>query len=112
MQNASHTIRDELGYVLVFIGAIWAVFLLTCFFPTLRNYGVVPRTTSGLIGIPVSPFLHANLPHIVGNTVPLFILLVLLAGSRARSWEIVLEVTLLGGFLLWIVGRNDIHIGA
>jgi DHA1 family bicyclomycin/chloramphenicol resistance-like MFS transporter len=58
------------------------------------------------------PFLHANLPHIVSNTPPLFILLVLLAGSRANSWAVVVAVILLGGALLWLVGRPAIHIGA
>jgi membrane associated rhomboid family serine protease len=66
----------------------------------------------GLIGIPAAPFLHADLHHIVSNTVPLFILLALLAGSKARSWEIVADVVILGGVLLWLFGRHATHIGA
>ena len=58
------------------------------------------------------PFLHADLHHILGNTFPLIVLLALLAGSRARSWEVVLDIVLLGGFLLWLCGRPAIHIGA
>jgi membrane associated rhomboid family serine protease len=42
----------------------------------------------------------------------LIVLLTLLAGSRARSWEIVLEIVLLGGLLLWLLGRHANHIGA
>ncbi len=91
---------------------IWAVFFLSCGFPSLDHYGVVPRTASGLIGIPLSIFLHHDIPHLVGNTIPLFILLALLAGSKARSWAIVLYVTLLGGAFLWIAGRTACHIGA
>jgi membrane associated rhomboid family serine protease len=112
MQNASHSIGEELHYILLFIVSIWAVFFLSYFFPFLYNFGVVPRTASGLIGIALMPFLHANIHHILGNTVPLFILLMLLAGSKARSWEIVLYVALLGGTLLWIFGRPACHIGA
>jgi membrane associated rhomboid family serine protease len=112
MQNASHTVREELLYILLFLGVIWAVFIVSCAFPSLDNYGVVPRTTAGLIGILLSVFLHANFAHLYGNTVPLFILLALLAGSKARSWEIVLYVALLGGALLWIFGRTACHIGA
>ena len=118
MQNASHTIREELLYILLFIFVIWAVFVLTCIFPSLDKFGVVPRMASGLIGIPLSPFLHASFHHLFGNTIPLFILLALLAGSKARSWEIVLYVALLGGSLLWIIGRSmvngrpTVHIGA
>jgi membrane associated rhomboid family serine protease len=48
----------------------------------------------------------------LSNTVPLFILLVLLAGSRARSWAVVIDIVLLGGSLLWLFGRSADHIGA
>ncbi len=112
MQNASHTIREELHGILAFMGVIWAVFFLSLVFPSLDSFGVVPRTLGGLAGILAMPFLHANLHHILGNTAALFILLALLAGSKARSWEIVVEVMLLGGLLLWLVGRPAIHVGA
>jgi membrane associated rhomboid family serine protease len=88
------------------------VFAVSWFLPGVDKFGVVPRTVGGLVGIPAAPFLHANLSHILGNTLPLFILLTLLAGSRARSWEIVVDVVLLGGLLLWVCGRSAIHIGA
>lgn len=112
MTNASHTIREELHGIVAFLGVIWAVFLLSLAFPSLDSFGVIPRTLGGLWGILAMPFLHANLHHILSNTVALFILLALLAGSKARSWEIVLEVILLGDLLLWIFGRSAIHIGA
>ncbi|MGC8643469.1 MAG: rhomboid family intramembrane serine protease, partial [Isosphaeraceae bacterium] len=76
------------------------------------HYGVVPRTAIGLVGIPAMPFLHANLHHLISNTIPLFVLMILLAGSRAESSEVVAIIALLGGFLLWIFGRPAVHIGA
>jgi membrane associated rhomboid family serine protease len=112
MPGEPHTIRQELSGVLLFIGAIWAVFLASLVFPALDHYGVVPRTTIGLVGIPAMPFLHLNLQHILSNTAPLFVLMILLAGSRAESWEVVLLITLLGGLLLWVFGREAVHIGA
>ncbi len=112
MQNASHSIRDELHGVLLFIGVVWAVFFLSYLFPSLVSFGVTPRTLHGLVGIAAMPFLHANLHHIVANTVPLFVLLALLAGSNARSWEVVLGIIVLGGLLLWLFGRSATHIGA
>ena len=39
----------------------------------------------------------------------------LLAGSRTRTWESVIEISLLGGGLLWLFGRsagNQVHVGA
>jgi membrane associated rhomboid family serine protease len=107
-----HTIRQEISGVLLFIAAIWAVFFASWFFPSLDQYGVVPRRTIGLVGIPAMPFLHLNLQHIISNTIPLFVLLVLLAGSRAESWEVVVFITLVGGLLLWLFGREAVHIGA
>ena len=58
------------------------------------------------------PFLHANLHHLISNTIPLVVLLILLAGSRAESWEVVAVIIVLGGLLLWIFGRSADHIGA
>ena len=115
-----HTIREELGGVVAFVAVVWAVFLLSCVLRgvELNAYGLRPRTAVGLVGVVTMPFLHVSLGHLVSNTVPLFILLVLLAGSRARSWEVLLEISLLGGGLLWIFGRaavdgrSTIHVGA
>ena len=108
-----HTIQQEIKGVVIFIATIWGVFLLECVVPfDLLSFGVTPRTLHGLVGIPAMPFLHANLQHIANNTLPLFVLLILLAGSKARSWEVVTEIVLLGGILLWLCGRTATHVGA
>ena len=107
-----HTVQQEIKGVVAFVAAIWAMFLLECFVPSLTSFGLTPRTLVGLMGIPAMPFLHHNLQHITSNTVPLFVLLILLAGSRARSWEVVTGIVLLGGGLLWLCGRSVTHIGA
>jgi membrane associated rhomboid family serine protease len=112
MTNSSHTIREEINGVVLFVGAIWVVYFVSLAFPGLDHYGVIPRTRVGLVGIPAMPFLHANLHHLISNTCPLVVLLILLAGSRAGSWEVVAIITLLGGALLWIFGRTAVHIGA
>jgi membrane associated rhomboid family serine protease len=109
---AKHTVRDELVSVLVFVGFIWCVFFVCLVWPRLESYGIVPRTLRGLIGIPLAPFLHASLAHLVSNTIPLAVLLLLLAGSRANSWTIVVAIVLWTGVLLWLFGRPANHIGA
>ncbi len=90
---------------------IWVVFMLDHVIP-LQQYGLEPRSLSGLSGIAAMPFLHSGLNHLVSNTIPLLVLLMLLAGSRARSWLIVLTIGLLSGGLLWVFGRPALHIGA
>lgn len=56
--------------------------------------------------------MHADLPHVVSNTVPLLVLLILLAGSRSDSRVVVASIILFGGVLLWLFGREAVHIGA
>jgi membrane associated rhomboid family serine protease len=110
---ARHSIRDEIVGVIAFVGALWLVFIVDWLLPLdLRSYGLLPRTWRGLIGIPAGPFLHANLGHLVSNTLPLLVLLMLLAGSRADSWRVVTAIVLVGGGLLWLLGRPYVHIGA
>lgn len=108
---AVQAIRGELWAVVAFVGAIWGVFVMDWFLP-LERWGLQPRRLAGLPGIVAMTFLHADLAHLLKNTVPLLILLSLLAGSRAQSWRIVALITALGGGLLWVVGRPGIHIGA
>ncbi len=110
--NNTHSVRAELSLIFVFIGIIWLVFILDRFLP-LELLGLVPRTFSGLMGIVTMPFLHQDLKHIISNTPPLILLLTLLAGSRGNSKVIVGSLIVVGGVLLWLLGRgNSLHIGA
>lgn len=111
-QNNQHSIRQELPLVLLFVGLICLVFVLDRFLP-LEQLGLVPRDSGHLFGIITMPFLHGSFEHLMSNTVPLLVLLTLLAGSRANSRTIVLTIILLGGSLLWLFGRGAaLHIGA
>lgn len=112
MRDHAHRIREELPMVIIFIAAIWGIFLLDQFLP-LEAYGLIPRDVNGLTGIVTMPFLHGDLGHIMSNTVPLIVLMVLLAGSKANSRIIVVAIAILGGTLLWLFGRGaSLHIGA
>ncbi|MGK0229955.1 MAG: membrane associated rhomboid family serine protease [Gammaproteobacteria bacterium] len=106
-----HTIKRDLAGVGIFIAVIWTIFALDSFLP-LETYGLVPRTFRGLTGIVTMPFLHSDFKHLLGNTVPLAVTMMLLAGSRANSGAIVVIITLLGGIGLWLFGRTALHIGA
>ena len=107
----AHSFRRDLTGIAVFIAVIWAIFILDRFLP-LEQLGLVPRSLKGLIGIVTIAFLHADLGHIMANTVPLVVLLCLLAGSRANSIDIVVYISVIAGVLLWLFGRDAIHIGA
>ena len=112
MKNYVHTIREELTSILIFVGIIWLVFILDRFLP-LEKLGLIPRDIGGLFGIVTMTFLHGDFAHIMSNFVPLVVMLLLLAGSRANSIVIVISIIALGGTLLWLFGRgNTLHIGA
>lgn len=112
MTNHSHRIREEAKLIAIFIATIWLVYILDRLLP-LEKLGLEPRDLGGIFGIFTMPFLHADWQHITSNTIPLIVLLALLAGSRADSIKVVAFVSLIGGALLWLFGRsNSIHIGA
>ena len=69
----------------------------------LTNLGVLPRHLSGLIGIPLSPFLHGSVSHAMVNTVPFLVLggLVALRGAKAFV-SVSVFVILCGGAALWL----------
>ena len=63
-------------YSLVFIGILWAVFIVDEVFGLgLSRFGLRPGSTAGLVGVITAPLLHANFPHILSNTLPMFIYL-------------------------------------
>ena len=107
-------VRHRLHGILVFLGAIWAVFLLGRFFSTFdaNRLGLVPRSLGGLLGILTMPFVHANWSHIAANTVPLVVLLTLLVASKAKPWGTLAGLSVASGVLLWLLGRPGQHVGA
>ena len=110
-QSHVHRIKDELWWVFVFMAVIWIVFALDRFLP-LEQWGLIPREGGGLAGIVTMPFLHGSYTHLMNNSVPLVILLILMAGSRADTRWVVVSIMLLSGILLWLFGRSALHIGA
>ena len=112
MKNYAHTVREEIISIALFIGVIWLVFVLDRLLP-LEKLGLIPRDFGGIVGNFTMTFLHSDFAHIMGNIVPLVVMLALLAGSRANSLLIIVMIVLIGGTLLWLFGRGGtIHIGA
>ena len=96
-----------------FIASLWMVYLVDLIVPIdFNSYGLVPRTLHGLIGIPLMPFLHGSWGHLLGNTIPLCILLFILLSSRRDYVEVIVSIVILGGLLLWCFGRSADHVGA
>ena len=102
-------------YLLIgFIGLILMVEVLNSLLDhSLSAYGIVPRTSLGLVGIPLSPFLHGSYLHVQSNAVGLLALgtlAVIRSGSRF-PWVCAI-IVLVGGLAVWLVGRPATHVGA
>ncbi len=97
------------------VGLLWLIFLVDWMTPMdLRVFGLRPRNPDALTGIVLSPFLHGNLRHIMGNSGALFVLLLLsLSLSRRLTLIALLVILFVGGGLVWVFASpNTIHIGA
>lgn len=107
-------IKRNLYWILGFVVLIWVIELINFSIGhRLSDWGILPRTLKGLKGIPLSPFLHASLLHIMMNTIPLAVLggFVMLNG-RQIFLEISIIIILASGTALWLFGRSSYHVGA
>ena len=92
----------------------WLVWAVDLVWPGTIGHGIVPRTAYGLTGIVMAPFLHANLQHLLANTVPFVLLgaVILLRGARAFT-TVAIVSAIVAGFGTWLFGTpGTMHIGA
>ena len=105
-------------WLLIFAGSLWAVEIADALTNlNLDQYGIIPRDTTGLRGIPLHIFLHGDFSHLLSNTPPLIVLggLISLRGKARLFWGSVF-ITLVGGSMVWLaaglITGDGIHIGA
>jgi membrane associated rhomboid family serine protease len=96
------------------VAVLWIVKFLEILFETsFADYGVFPRHTEGLIGIALSPLIHADYEHLISNSIPLLVLgAALIYFYKELAYRVFILSWLLSGFWLWIIGRENYHIGA
>jgi len=110
--------KKRFVYSLVFPGffllLLWAVkFFEITMDLSFVGGGVYPRKLSGLKGILFSPLIHGDWKHLLDNSMPVFLLSVaLFYFYRDIAYKIWILIYLIGGILLWCVGREAYHIGA
>ena len=96
------------------LAVLWAIELIDAILPVnLDQFGIVPRSVSGLFGIIFSPFLHGGWGHLISNSIPLLILLTVIMTFYNKLWyKVVLFSAIIGGLGVWIIGdSNSVHIG-
>jgi membrane associated rhomboid family serine protease len=110
------TLRDHALLLCVLVGSMWVIEITDRILPFihLEAHGIHPRSTKGLLGIALSPFLHGDFPHLISNSLPLLVLGgLVLAGGRGVFFGTTIFVIVLGGGAVWLLaptGTN--HIGA
>lgn len=114
-RSVTRTVKSQVTVLGSALGAAWLAFAVTVLSGgALLGYGIVPRTVSGLRGIVFAPFLHANLNHLVANTIPFVLLGWLVMLRDARHFGRVTIAAMLGsGLVSWALGApGSVHIGA
>jgi membrane associated rhomboid family serine protease len=80
-----------------------------------RTYGIEPLEADGLDGVLFAPLLHADLAHLIANTVPFLVFgFLAMAGGFRQFLVVTATIWLLGGLGVWLTGGYDAgyHIGA
>ena len=99
--------------VVFVIALCWGCYTLQNIFPIIQSYGIQPRTIHGLVGIGASPFLHANIQHLITNTIGLVIFGIIFGLlERKKAANIIISIIVIQGSLTWLMARNGNHIGA
>ena len=115
--NPQHPFRFStgvIGYPIAFVLVIWVIYWIELRFGfRFNDFGVYPRTLSGLRGIVFSPFIHGSLEHLYHNTTPLLVLsIALFYFYRPMAWKVILYGIIFSGLFTWMIGNSAYHIGA
>jgi len=117
MLSGNESMSARAIVLMVFVGMMWIVRGIDMLLPhglSAAGVGVVPRTWDGLWNIPITPFIHEDLDHLLSNTIPLLILgALILARGVIEFVFVVFVTTFVSGFGTWLFGEgNAQHIGA
>ena len=101
-------------YPVGFVALLWGIKLCEIIFSVdFTRFGVLPGSINGIPGILFGPLIHANIKHLLSNSLPLLIL-----GSgiiyfyKKSSYKVIAIIYLGTGILDWIFARKAYHIGA
>ena len=80
----------------------------------LDSYGIQPRTGRGLFEVFTAPLLHLGWAHLAANTVPFFVLGVIVLLDGWRVWlAVTLWVVVVSGATVWLIApAGSVTVGA
>lgn len=107
--------RNKIIFTLLFIISLWILEGVDqLILKNTLNYGIQPHDTDTLGNIFVAPFLHANIQHLIDNTLLLTILTFLVTSWGWGRWALTTFIVILvGGLGTWLIGDvGTRHLGA
>lgn len=114
-QSLFARLRDQAFFIFGIVGLFYLVEVVDVILnQRLERFGILPREISGLLGIPLAPFIHGPWTHLFANTVPFIVLggLVIISSNRERFVGVSIVITIVAGLGTWIFGSPGYHIGA
>lgn len=106
-------------YYAVFVPAILVLLMILVFVLEkgmdwdFHKAGVYPRHPENLWGVFSYVFIHSDIGHLFNNVVSFFVLSTTLYYFYNRiAGKIMWQSYLISGVLLWVIGRENWHIGA
>ena len=108
------TLGSRFWNIAAIIGAIWTTSILGILYPEFTDrLALIPRDVGQWWGIFTIIFVHQDVQHLLANSPPLILFLILLKMHGERVFFLALIINAMaGGLLLWIFGRTAMHIGA
>ncbi|MGJ8672858.1 rhomboid family intramembrane serine protease [Rubritalea sp.] len=108
--------RPTFRYLLDLVLLAWVIEAVDQFLlgGGLDRFGIQPRSSYGLIGIPLMPWLHGGFAHLSSNTLPFLTLgYIMIKAEGRRFFYSSAVIILLGGIGTWLIAApGGIHIGA
>jgi membrane associated rhomboid family serine protease len=115
-QSVYARLRDQAYFIFTIVGIFYFIELADVLTgQSLEIWGgIYPRKLTGLIGIPLAPFLHGNWPHLFANTLPFIVLggLVIISSNRERFVGVSCIIAGIAGIGTWLFAKGGYHIGA
>ena len=115
--SRAKSLASPIAPLLAVLAVMWLVFVVD-WLPflgiDLTQYGIHPRTLEGLWQIPIAPFIHADLNHLIANSIPLLILGYLIIIRDKKHFGLVFIIAaLVSGLGIWAFGgEGTVHMGA
>lgn len=111
----TNSIGFSAGIMALVVGIMWALEAIdTALGNSLDEFGIHAWTLDGLWEIFTAPWLHYGWAHLAGNSVPLFVLGMLVLIESTRVWVVsAVIITICSGLLAWVASPpGTVTLGA